>query len=447
MTMHDEPSLRRDLAWIALTVAMVLAAGIGLRFGTDVLRLPAEVRDEYLMKAPIDAILLRGWSIETAIDYQEVKGPAFYWSYAIAGEVIGGGINELRLVSVAFFLAAIGPLLFIARRAGIRGAGLAVVGLLWIVIPYNAYTSQLLFSEPSFVFYSSCLMAAFVWGFDESRDRARLFAGSILVGALLSILLHHRPHAAAFAIAMCLVAIERDRVRAWPWVLACGLAAISRLPLWLHWGGLVTSDYQGVFGFGFRPAGLPYMLAALLPFIAWFLVPTRDRFRSRAWRMLVIGGAIGGAMLAVFAAPDLARRIPDDPSTLPTTIPRPPREFAGVIATMVTTAVRSATGQMWVLALLSSLGGAAMGGFAAAAWERRDADGIVRRLAFCTIAGGVPLYVITSGPVFDRYLLVWCVLLPIVWMRALPRWVIVPQTLVLGGMLAYHAREWLMLPA
>jgi hypothetical protein len=445
MSTLDEPSLRRDLAWIAMTVAMVLAAALGLRFGTDVLRLPADVRDEYLMKAPIDAILDRGWSVETAINYQEVKGPAFYWSYAIVGEVIGGSINELRLVSVAFFVASIGPLLFIARRAGVPGAGLPTVGLLWIVLPYNAYISQLLFSEPSFVFYAACLMAAYMWGFGDSRDRARLVVGPILVGVLLSILLHHRPHAAAFAIAMCLVAIERDRVRAWPWVLACGLAAVSRLPLWLHWGGLVTSDYQGVFGFGFRPAGLTYMLAALLPFVAWFLVPTGDRFRSRAWWILVIGGAISGALLAVFAAPDLARRIPDDPSTLPATIPRPPREFAGVIATMVTTTVHSATGQTWVLALLSSLGGAAMGGFAAAAWERSDADGIVRRLAFWTIAGGVPLYVMTSGPVFDRYLLVWCVLLPVVWLRALPRWVIVPQTLVLGAVLAYHAHEWLML--
>jgi len=67
---------------------------------------------------------------------------------------------------------------------------------------------------------------------------------------LLAILLHNRIHAVAFAGAICLTAFGRDRLRSWPWWLACVLAGICRLPLWMRWGGLVSPEYQSMHGLG-----------------------------------------------------------------------------------------------------------------------------------------------------------------------------------------------------
>ena len=49
--------------------------------------------------------------VETAIDFKETKGPTLIWTYAVGGAALGGTLNDLRLVSVLFFVAGIAPLL------------------------------------------------------------------------------------------------------------------------------------------------------------------------------------------------------------------------------------------------------------------------------------------------------------------------------------------------
>jgi hypothetical protein len=46
--------------------------------------------------------------------------------------------------------------------------------------------------------------------------------------------------------------------------------------------------------------------------------------------------------------------------------------------------------------------------------------------------------------VFDRYLLVWSVALPIAWLLLLPRWLLVLQTIALAATAAMLVNIWLL---
>ncbi|MHC4220671.1 MAG: hypothetical protein ACYSU7_19715 [Planctomycetota bacterium] len=54
------------------------------------------------------------------------------------------------------------------------------------------------------------------------------------------------------------------------------------------------------------------------------------------------------------------------------------------------------------------------------------------------------MYTLTRAMVFDRYLLPWAVLFPIMWVAALPRPLLVVQTLILAAIFARHAWVWLL---
>jgi len=51
---------------------------------------------------------------------------------------------------------------------------------------------------------------------------------------------------------------------------------------------------------------------------------------------------------------------------------------------------------------------------------------------------------LARGDVFDRYLVVAMILLPIVWVRSLPRWLILLQGIGLFALLIIKVSRWLM---
>ncbi|TVQ51534.1 MAG: hypothetical protein EA377_12385, partial [Phycisphaerales bacterium] len=413
---------RTDWGWMLLGLLLIVVLAMGLRYGTDLLEMPY-VYDERLMKVPVDDIVERGWSRETMLDYQEVKGPTFYWLYALSANVIGSAMNDLRLFSSFCFILSSWPLLLIARRTGVHGPRLILVAALYGLLPYHAVIGQMFMSEPSFTLIAMWMMWAFIWGFGESRAEERRLWGPVLVGILLFLLLHHRPHAVAFAGAVALVSFERDGWRSWPWWLACFLAGLGRLPLWWYWGGLVTSEYQDLFTLGFRLESQTYLLAGLLPVIGIFgIVILREKpERIRNWLLPLTGAGIG-LLLALFFMPDLDGRVP---YYLPSEGKLGEQaEYGGVVRTFVLLVTSHTLVQQLILTVFATLGGWSVGAMLLRAWGTSvyTTRGDALRLACWTLAVGVPLYIIAAGPVYDRYLMVWMILLPIAWIVALPRW-------------------------
>ncbi len=388
---------------------LVLVTAIALRHATNVLDKNA-VFDERYVRLPIDDLLARGWSVETAIDFTETKGPTLIWAYAIGGELAGPELNGLRLISVVFFVVGAVPLLLICRHCGMPGPALPLVAGFYMLLPQNPAIGQLLMSEPSFICGSLWLLWAFVWGFGDSIETQRSIAGPILVCVILAILLHLRIHAVAFAAAMVLVAAERDRRRSWPWWAACAIAGLSRVPLMIRWGGLVSPEYQSAHGLGLNVASMTYLAAALVPMTAVLLWP--GLLRRRRW---IIAGTAIGLLLAVVAHPSFTETV--------TILDRDVKRYLGFVVLALRRATDSTGLQAILVGVLAGIGAAAMGALGSIAWERTAVDrlGVVFRLQFWTLVTGCCLYGMTDAVVYDRYLLSWAVLMPIVWVAALPR--------------------------
>lgn len=435
---------QNDRLWALAAIALVVVAGVGLRLGTRVLDTPA-VFDEPFIRGPIEDLLHEGWTVKTAIDFKETKGPTLIWTYALFGEVLGDDLNDFRLTTVLFFIGSVVPLLLIARRIDVHGPGLVAVAALYALMPYNAVLGQLLMSEATFVFGTLWLYWVFLWGFGDDSTSERRVLGPLLFGLILSLLLHNRVHAVAYAGAVALIAFERDRWRSWPWWLGCVLAGASRIPLWMRWGGLVHPDYQSMHHVGFRLDSLSYLAAAFVPFLVAFLWPA---LRERRWRRnlaFILPTAGIGLVLAVVAQPNLA------------VFAGATERFQGVIAGVITrldpnsspdhipTFVRIA------MTLLATIGLASLGALASLSWRKSDNESDVglRRTALCgrlmvwTLATGWGLYAFTQGWVFDRYLLPWAILLPLLWLKWLPRWMLTVQAIGLSAIVTHHTLVWL----
>jgi hypothetical protein len=426
-----------DWSWIAAAALLVILVALALRLGTNVLGGGATF-DEPFIRGPIEDILQQGWSVQTAIDFEETKGPAFIWTYAAAAEVLGGELDDFRLTSVLFFIVAVVPLMGLCVQCGLRGWALPAVAGLYILLPYHAPLAQLLMSESSFVFGALLLMWIFAWGFGDKAARERRVIGPVLFGLVLAILVHHRIHAVALAGAACLVAFERDRTKSWPWWLACIIAGLSRIPLWLRWGGLVSPKYQTMYSLGISPEALTYLAAALAPLTAVFILPVlMDReYRSRQWLLwtgLVIGLAL--ALLAPFSLADTVPRFGDD---------RP--RFMGIVASALRRTTEFDAVRRVLLTLLATIGMASLGALAAVAWRAAVTDraALLRRLVLWSLLIGWAMTVMTHSAVYDRYLLAWATLLPIVWVIALPRWLTALQALMLLAICGWLTRAWLI---
>ncbi len=410
----------------ATAVLAVVAAGLRLSFVVPA----GEPRwDEIYMQPIVEAIVAGGWTVEHAIDYTDTKGPAFFWTCAALAEVIGSDIESLRLINLAFFVLAGIPLGLLAARCGMSWRGGAVAAAaLYAILPYNAILGQLFMSETSFLAGSLCLALSFIWGFGRAPSDEHRVAGPLVFGLLLAVLLHHRPHVLAYAAAAVLVATERDGRRSWPWWAACAGAMLLRVPLYLRWGGLVSPEYHDLVGIGLRLDSLTYLAISLLPCTFVFLAAlVLQRAPAAAWRW-VGGGALVGLALGVFAAPDLG----PDPGGGRT-------RYLGMVATTLG-GLAPGVVQRAAFAVLAALGTAAIAAAGVLArrapLEERGAGPVLDRLAAWTILLGWLMYGLTRGDVFDRYLLAFVALVPLLWIRVVPRWLLVVLGLALAAMIA-----------
>ncbi len=380
-----------------LFVAFVLLC---VRFGSSILQSDF-VFDEQYITVPINDLIEQGWSVQRAIDFEETKGPAMIWPYAFLGELFGGSLNALRMVSVSSSIGCMAVLAYIASVCGVRRGGHVAVAIGWLLFPYALVFSEIVMGEISFILIELLIVAVYL----HARDHRNL-CSPILFGLLVAIALHSRIHVVALVGAICIVALLRDGVRSWPWWVAGALAGLSRIPLWIRWDGLVSPKYQNLHGLGFRLESLSYLAAALAPFVGIFAVYAWKKQTNRRW---LFGAAIVGVLLVLFATPDLF---------VPSTIDydNPTQRFQGIVGTAVKMLTSDTKFQTILLAVLAGIGLAGLLGM-----QQTSRKETVTHISFYTLMLGWLLYACTQGFVFDRFLIVWAFLLPIIWWKQLPR--------------------------
>ena len=428
---------RSSNVWALIAMGCILAVFLGLRFGTGVLE-SSERWDEQYITVPMFDLMQQGWSVETAIDFQETKGPALIWPYALLGQVMGGSLNDLRLVSGLFFVLSVVPLLLLANRIGARGGTLLVSVFGFILLPYEIVFGQLVMGEASFMFGALWLLLITLWGFGDDGNKPHRLAGPILYCIVLSVLLHSRIHAVAWAGAICLVALQRDGIKSWPWWVASLVAGLLRIPLWIRWGGLVSPEYANLHGLGFRLEPVVYLGAALLPLTGAFLIVWLIRRRDCRFGMLCPLGAVFGLVMSLIAMPDLTI-----PETLDLSVMHD--RYQGIAATMATGIGGAGIMRSVLLGVACMAGFASLGAFGSLAFspQRSAALGQIARVQFWVLCIGIGLYTLTRGFVFDRFLIVWAVGLPVLWARLLPRWLLVIQLLALLAIAIKMVMTWL----
>ncbi len=433
---QSEPSsawatwLACTLGCLAVLVIVHLVAGVGT--------LPVKWDEKYV-KPVLDAIFASQWSLHSLVDYDDTKGPVFFWLYAAFGELVGRDLRSLRWLSIlctALWAASLGTLLSRDER---RPGQLAAVMGLALTLPYSLVMSQLVMSEPSFLLGCVIMAMLAVRSLGCERIRVRQLNGPIMFGLLFAILLHHRIHVVALAGAIVLLAAHRDRWKSWPW-FAAGLAAgLSRLPLYLRWGGLVGESFQHRYSVGLRLDSLVYLSAALLPTIGLTLIVAWIRRRQlgrQALGAIVIAGGFG-AGLAAMAPPALS----SDPQAL---------NFAGPIASLLRPVAGSPMLLNGLFAMLSALGVMSMAAMVALTWRRGyEASPIVRYgswLACLTIIFGWLLSAFAGGDVYDRYLIAFTFLWPVLCLRLFPRPLALMQIISQLAMTGQQVATYLHVP-
>ena len=404
---------------VLIALAVMLGAGLVLRFATNTAAL-GPVWDEPVLQEVVAAIVDDGWTVSNALDYEDTKGPVFFWLYAGLGELIGVEVGDLRLITLAIFVLSGVPLGVLAAKCGMSYGQIAATAALYALLPYNAVLGQIFMSEPSFLLGSMVLLLIFVWGFGRDVASQHRVAGPLVFGLILALLLHHRIHVVAYAAAAVAVATRRDGVRSWPWWVACLGAGILRLPLYLRWGGLVSPEYQSRLGLGLRLESLTYLAISLLPctvVLLWPLFAGRPLRRRRWW--WVAAAAVAGLSLGLLAMPDLSV---DAEGGAP--------RYLGMVARALMP-LGSSAAQMVAVVALCTVGASALTAAAMVAAERPlDSPArIVDRLSVWTVLAGWLMYGLTRGVVFDRYMLPYVVLLPFLWVRRLPGWLLSIQGL------------------
>ena len=80
--------------WWLVGVGVLIALMVGLRMSTRIAD-RGPVFDERWITRPIAEIIRKGWSVPTAIDFQETKGPAMIWPYALWGQLFISNSQEV----------------------------------------------------------------------------------------------------------------------------------------------------------------------------------------------------------------------------------------------------------------------------------------------------------------------------------------------------------------
>ncbi len=419
---------RNNAVWILSATIVGVVVLFGVRWSSDILEADARFDETYIRK-PIDQLITNGWSVENAIDYEETKGPAMIWLYAIAGKALGGSLDDLRLVSVWCSIVGLAILSWIAVRSAVYRRSLYLVALGWLLLPYNIVFSELVMGEISFLMLSLCAVAAFVWGIEENSQNSRKILAPILYGIALALALHSRIHVVALAGGICITAFAMQGSRSWPWWIASIAAGLVRIPLWTRWGGLVSPEYQALHGLGIRLESMSYLAAALVPFVGIFVI---EGWRLAKSKSLIISSFLLGMLLVNIAMPDLF---------VPKTIDyvNPNDRFQGIAASFVLKISANALVQEALLSILAGFGLAGLAGL----WHCREKAPIVARVTFWSLTFGWLLYAFTRGFVFDRFILTWAFLLPIIWVKSLPRGLLALQYIGLAFIAAWLTASWL----
>jgi len=477
--MTEPPATRQTTSrwwqWPVVALLLAMAVMFTLRWSTGIAERPPRW-DERYVRVPIDDIIRDGWSMRTALDFEETKGPALIWPFAIVGKWLGGTLGDLRLVSLLWLVVGLIPLLAIADRCGIRGPPLVAVTGLYLLMPQQAVLGQLLMSETIFVTGTLALIWIALVGLTTTPagdERRRELTAILLYGTMLAILLHLRVHAVATAGAICLVATMRSGVRSWPWWVATIVAGLLRLPLWLRWGGLVSPEYQYMHQIGgeggdalfglFHPQNVAYLLAASAPWAALLGVAAWLAARKRASRVPIIVGAVVGCGIVLLFPPSMEARLALPP-VVADYAPRGELERYLGLAASLARSVDATSFQTGVLAILAALGGGGLGALwlsprklrhssqTTSGMELSTASGhlendtlrLLAAMTFWTLVLGIGLYSLTDAFVVDRYLLPWAALLPILWWCRLPKTLLAVQVLGLTLLCAGWTKSWLL---
>jgi hypothetical protein len=119
--------------------------------------------------------------------------------------------------------------------------------------------------------------------------------------------------------------------------------------------------------------------------------------------------------------------------------------YLGTAATAASMLGGEGVGRAIVLGLMAVVGLGGLGALLAASLEQpaRTVAGLVLQIQSFAITCGWLMYAITRGFVFDRYLLVWCVALPIAWVLLLPRVLVAIQIVPLLAAFVWFTYTWL----
>ena len=407
-----------NISWGIGAAILVVVVLFGVRWGTDLMN-KGPILDAKYITVPINEIMQKGWSFQTAIDYEETKGPAMIWQYAFFGKLLGGSLNDLRLVSLWSSVLAFLVLAWIAVRSAVYKRELLCIALGWLLIPYNLLFSEIVMGEISFLLLSMVAVALYIWGSQENISKWKRLLCPVLYCLAITLALHSRIHVIALAGAICFTSFALQGKQSWPWWVASIVAGLLRIPLWLHWGGLVSPEYQTMHGLGFRLESMAYLAAALVPLVGIFAL---EGWRLKSARMRIGIAFLIGFMLMVVAMPDLF--VPDFIDYQKNT-----DRFQGIVATVVLSLSSNGYVQQGLFALLAGIGLSGLTGLCAC--MKRSAK--IGSIAFWSLAIGLVLYGFTRGYVFDRFLLTWAFLLPIVWYQVLSKKLLVMQLLFLAA--------------
>jgi len=417
----------KNIIFLTFAFGVILLA---LRMGTSILNKDV-VFDEQYITVPMFNLIQEGWSVNTAIDFEETKGPALIWPYAFLGEMFGGTLNDLRLVSVLASIASLFILLLIAIHEKCSLKCLIIVALGWLLLPYNIVFSEIVMGEVSFVFFSLVAVYGYYLGSTQLKGLSK-YLGMLCYGIALCIALHSRIHVVAIAGAICLHAFSKEGFRSLPWWCITLAAGLLRIPLWIRWGGLVSPEYQSLHGLGFRLQGTAYLLAAMLPLTGIFAIEAWRKAHGKAGLLATFAF---GFLLMLIAQPDL--HIPD---VIEFNIPN--ERFQGIVATAVQLFTSNAFIQHFSLAMCAGIGCSGLFGL----WKLTTAEGrsIACELTVIALALGCGLYLFTRGFVFDRFLYTWAFLLPIVWVKRLSPAALLLQFILLAAIAGRLVAVWLL---
>ena len=419
--MIDRKSAISKVLFAAIVVVVVLG---GIRLFSGIMS-KGPVFDEQYILIPIQNLMEQGWSVETAIDFEETKGPAMIWPYAFFGKIFGGSLQDLRLVSIWSSIFGVMVLSWISLRCSVAKS-ISLIALGWLLLPYNIVFSEIVMGEVSFLLLSLLAVAAFVWGIEEGAPRFRRYLAPMLYCMAIALALHSRIHVVALTGGVCFTAFMLQGKQSWPWWVASIIAGLLRIPLWMRWGGLVSPEYQALHGLGFRLESLSYLAAAMVPFVGVFAV---EGWRVATSKIYIVSAFVGGALLVFVATPDLS--IPEAIDFVSAN-----DRYQGIAATV---SLKFHSFQTVVLALLAGVGLAGLVGL----WHCREKAPIICSITFWSLLLGWLLYSLTRGFVFDRFLLPWSFLLPILWVRVLPKWLLSIQYVALAFIAVWLIATWL----